>query len=187
MDDDGAPVRAALHDLGGLVARPGARLGSAASAGMALLAIALLPAARAARLGAPCALGLGGRAPRLVRTASLAVRRVVVTAGEARGEGGLVDLVGVEPAQLVGEALGDRRGGRAIVRSGWPGWISVREAVLRPHEVDGAALALQPDADMPVPAVGAGQRDRAAQRLGEPAGQQVGRGRVRAPRDGGRR
>ena len=46
--------------------------------------------------------------------------------GQALGEGLGVDLVGVEPAQLVGQALGELRGGAGVIRrTGWPGWARV--------------------------------------------------------------
>ena len=138
----------------------------------------LLPLARAARrsrLTFRSASAADGARPD--RIASLAVLLERVTLRTPEVEGLVVDLVGVEAAQLVGEALGvaavgqgDRAVGLARLRQ------RGRVAVLGADEVDRAARALEPHGDDPGAVAGAGQRDGAAQARREPAGEQLPEG-----------
>ena len=83
---------------------------------------------------------------------------------EADGERLLVDLVGVEPAQLVREALGvaavgERDGAHRLAGLGERRSVSV----VRPDEVDRATGPLQPDRDDAAAVARSGEGHRAAQ------------------------
>ncbi len=68
------------------------------------------------------------------------------------GQRRCVDLVGVEPAQLLGQALGELAPRQRDPRSGWPGCVRVATAPSGRTRSIGAARALEPTELMPVPA-----------------------------------
>ena len=150
--------------------------------------MALLPLARAARRSRRAvrsASATDGARP--ARMASLADCFEMLTC-EADGERLLVDLVGVEPAQLVGEALGvaavgERDGAHRLAGLG----ERRRVAVVRPDEVDRAAGPLQAHRDDAAAVARSGEGHRAAQPRGQPPGEQLARRGVRRGDDGRRR
>ena len=141
----------------------------------------------AAQPGRPCCSASATEGAWPARIASLAVWRDTVHLAQPGHQGVLVDLVGVEAAQLVGEALGVARGGAGPgCASGWPGWDSVAVLPSRGRTRSTVPLARSSRTEMmPLRLRARAIGDRAAQPHGQPAGEQVTRGRVGRRDDGG--
>src|ERR1019366_2735072 len=93
--------------------------------------------------------------------------------GQTSGQGPGVDLVRVEPVQLVGQALGKGAAPEADPADRLARWRQCGDGTVGAQEVDIAAGTGEPDTDHPGSGTGARSGDRAPQCLRKPSRHQV--------------